>query len=143
MSLEMKVQVKMNWTTTSFKSRWGYHPCDFNLFLKLKTLHRWYWQTVYDFHRWHRWSRKEPQNRVGLDPPVCVAFLEDRVWHKPIERRGVRGYKIYPKTVTDHGIVDLYQQARMPQSTPTAPLDEETRGKIDELYDEAASFFVT
>ena len=28
-------------SATNFQSKWGYHPCDYQLFLKLKSLHRW------------------------------------------------------------------------------------------------------
>lgn len=127
----------MNSSKASLQSRWGFHPCDYSLFVKLKSLHRWYWQTVYDFHRWHRWQRKEAQNRVGPEPRFCDLFVDNSVWHKPARRRGVDGCKVYPKTVIDHGVVDLYRRARMPQAEPVEPFDAETVGRIEELYREA------
>ena len=45
----------MNSNETIYQSRRGYHPCSHDLYLKLKSLYKWYWQTIYDFHRWHRW----------------------------------------------------------------------------------------
>lgn len=46
------------------KSRWGYHPCDYDTYIKLKKLYKLYWQAVYAHARWKRWERKKPSNRV-------------------------------------------------------------------------------
>jgi hypothetical protein len=127
--------------TTVFQSRWGFHRCDYDFFLKLKHLHGWYWQTLYDYHCWYRWWRKEPQNRIGPEPKFCPLFVEDRIWYKPVQIRGERGFKVYPKTVTDHGIVELYQTARMPQPEPVMPFDAETRKLIESLYEKTETWF--
>lgn len=132
----------MTSTTTTFQGRWGYHPCDYELFLKLKSLHRWYWQTIYDFHRWHRWWRKEEQNRVGPEPRCWPLLVLNQTWYKPVRCHGVDGHKVYPKTVTDQGIVDLYQQARMPQPAPVTPFGAETKARIEALHEQATSYFV-
>jgi hypothetical protein len=131
----------MTTASTLFKSRWGFHPCDYEFFLKLKRLHRWYWQTVYDYHRWHRWWRKEPQNRIGPEPTFCPLFIEDTMWYKPVRIRGENGFKVYPKTVTDHGVVELYQTASTPQPEPVAPLDPETKERIELLYEKTETWF--
>lgn len=119
--------------TTSYQSRWGYHPCEYELFLKIRRLHKWYWQTVYDFHRWHRWWRKEPQNRRGPEPAFCPLFVEDKTWFKPVCVHDEPGCKVYPKTVVDRDVVRLYQEARMPQAAPVPPFDEETVRRIEQL----------
>jgi hypothetical protein len=131
----------MNTATTVIKSRWGFHPCDYEFFLKLKRLHKWYWQTVYDFHRWHRWWRKEPQNRTGPEPSYCRAFVEDKIWRKPVRMHGEDGFRLYPKSVVDRGVVSLYQAARMPQAEPVQPFDTETRAAIESLYDKVSPHF--
>jgi hypothetical protein len=131
----------MNITTITHKSRWGFHPCEYELFQKLKSLHRWYWRTLYDFHRWHRWQRKEEQNRIGPQPRYCPLFVLNQTWFKGFERHGVSGCKIYPKTVTDLGILELYRQARIPQREPPAPFDAATRARIESLHGEAAAWF--
>jgi len=46
---------------------------------------------------------------------------------------GVEGYKVYPRTVVDRGIVSLYHRARVPQPDPVAPFDAETVQRVDEL----------
>lgn len=122
-------------TTDAHRSRWGYHPCQYGLYEKLRFLHKHYWKTVYDFHRWHRWARKEPQNRIGPEPRFLEEFVNDSVWFKPITVRGESGYKIYPKTVTDHGVVELYQRARMPQPEPVDPFEDSIVRQIDALYE--------
>jgi len=127
--------------TDAFQSRWGYHPCSYEFFLKLKRLHKWYWQTVYDFHRWHRWQRKDPVNRRGPEPAFCEAFVEDTPWFKPVTRRGECHVKIYPKAVVDHGIVELYHAARHPQPEPPTPFDDATHERIEALLAEATPHF--
>lgn len=131
----------MNMQHSPFKSRWGFHPCDYELFLKLRRLHKWYWQTLYDFHRWHRWWRKEEQNRSGPEPKYCPAFMENKTWYKPVKNHGVDGYKVYPKTIQDHGVVDLYQSVRMPQPEPVQPFDSETKTRIESLYQKLKTHF--
>lgn len=126
-----------------YHGRWGYYPCEFQLYCKLKDLHRWYWQTLGDFHRWHRWWRKEEQNRIGPEPLFCPLFVVNKTWYKPVRRHGVIGEKVYPKTVLDHGIIDLYHYARMPQPIPIAVLDAETVSQIETLHDKAVAYFVT
>jgi len=131
----------MNTNVNIHQGRFGYHPCNFELFQKLKRLHKWYWQTMYDFHRWHRWWRKQPQNRHGAEPKYCAVFVDDTTWYKAIERHGERGYRVYPKMVTDRGLVALYQLARIPQREPVPTFEPKLVEQIAELYSRAASYF--
>lgn len=130
-----KAMTAMNTNLITHQSRRGYHCCSRELFLKLKFLHRWYWQTVYDFHRWHRWSRKETAHRIGPEPSYCAVFVDDRIWHKPVRTHGVDGYKNYPKTVIDLGICALFHQARMPATDPVPPLEVDTQAMVERLYE--------
>ena len=123
---------------SDFQSRWGFHPCSYDIIFKLKRLHKWYWQTVYEFHRWHRWQRKLSHHRVGSEPTFCRLFIDDSIWYKPVRTRGVNGFRVYPKTVVDRGIVSLYQQVRLPQSQPVAPFDDATVRQIVSLQASAA-----
>jgi hypothetical protein len=109
---------------------------------RTEALHKWHWQTVYDFHRWHRWWRKQPENRRGPEPKFCPAFVADRPWHKRATFHGVAGFKVYPKTLVDHGVVALYHAARAPQAEPVAPLSPETCQQIESLYLEVARYFM-
>jgi hypothetical protein len=53
----------------------------------------------------------------------------------------VAGFKIHPKTVTDHGIVELYHLARRPQPEPVTPFDAGVTEKVGRLYSKAVSYF--
>ncbi len=128
-------------TTNPLRSRWGFHPCDYDLYLKLRRLHKWYWQTVYDFHRWHRWRRKEEQNRRGPEPRHCPVFVADVFWRKPMRTHGADGFKLYPKTILDHGVVALYHAARTPRPEPVECFDAEAVGLIERLHRQAAEYF--
>jgi hypothetical protein len=131
----------MTSSSTPFQSRWGFHPCDYEFFLKLKRLHKWYWQTLYDFHRWHRWWRRLAANRIGSEPKCCPAFIVDQMWHKSVQVRGEKGFKLYPRTVVDHGAVNLYQLALRPQLEPVPPFDARTIALIEALYEEVQRHF--
>lgn len=111
------------------KSRWGYHPCTYSIFCKLKRLHRLYWETVSDYFAWERWSRKQPQNRKGPEPTYNKAFIDDMPSFRQRERCG----RWLKKTINDHGIIELYQRARMPSPEPVEAFDEKTLKKIDNL----------
>ena len=126
----------MRTTENPFQSRFGYHPCDYATYCKLKALHRAYWQAVYDFHRWHRWWRKQPENRQGDEPKYCASFVVDKVWYKPVITHGVAGFKVYPRTLTDHGIVAWHQAARTPMSSPVTIFDESTLATIEKYYEQ-------
>lgn len=52
----------------TFLSRWGFHPCDYETYLKLKKLKKLYWASVSANAKWHRWDRKQPQNRFYWEP---------------------------------------------------------------------------
>ena len=54
----------MNVSNEVFKSRFGFHPCDYTTYLKLKNIKKWYYEWLRAAASWERWHRKEPQNRV-------------------------------------------------------------------------------
>src|SRR5437870_6902272 len=69
-----------------FQSRWGFHPCDYSTYRKLKFLNHVYQKALRMAHAWERWKRKDPHNRVmrrrirnaqgqtiGYEPPVPLA----------------------------------------------------------------------
>ncbi len=47
----------------TFQSRWGYHPCSYEFYLKLKRLNLLAQKCLSQASAWKRWDRKEPQNR--------------------------------------------------------------------------------
>ena len=52
------------------EGRWGFHPVDYTTYLKLKAIHKAWWQTVYELAEWHRWARKAPKHRNRPEPQV-------------------------------------------------------------------------
>jgi hypothetical protein len=123
------------------QSRWGYHPCDYETFLRLKGLHARYWRALLGYAAWRRWQRKEPQNRVlrewirdaqgrrighrivgprpepPLDPLFCVRAQV--VSHIAADGSLAReGTVVERVSFHDHGIPAAYRLARMPAATP-------------------------
>lgn len=47
-----------------FRSKWGFHPCDYQTYLLLKELNRLYEKAKRAYAAWRRWARKLPHNRV-------------------------------------------------------------------------------
>lgn len=133
----------MSSVSNSHRSRYGFHPCAHEVYRQLKYLHRRYWETVRQFHTWHRWNRKRPENRIGTEPKFCAFFVENRPWAKQVARNGVIGFKLYPKTVVDHDVLRLYQEARMPQSEPVDLFTHEQIAAIRSLYQQVYRDFET
>ena len=118
------------------QSRFGFHPCNYQLYLKLKYLHKQYFRTLRQFHTWHRWWRREPQNRYGNEPMVCPEFIRPGRWIKPVSiaNGAGTGFKIYPAIVNDANVVETYQRSRMPMSEPVTPFSAEQIAEIERLY---------
>jgi hypothetical protein len=56
------------------KSKWGYHPCDYATFLKLKKLNYRLLVAKRKAAAWHRWDRKATHNRKGKEPTIDEVF---------------------------------------------------------------------
>src|SRR5258708_7722439 len=46
------------------RSKWGWHPCDYETYRLLKALHRLCDQARRQCAAWRRWRRKRPHNRI-------------------------------------------------------------------------------
>ncbi len=126
----------------TYESRWGYHPVSQETFLKLKELHKWYYETLKDLGCWVRWDRKTVYQH-GPEPKYCPAFVEDRAeWRDHIDEQGNYSCRYYPKTRVDRGIREAYHEARMPKATPeeVEPL-EISEEEIDHLHAEVSAWF--
>jgi len=128
-----------------FESKWGFHPVDYATFKKLKELHRNYWRAVCGLAAWFRWNAKQPQNRIiterikdetgrvkgrrvigpWSEPTYCPLFGQPAV---------KRGWLTIPEHLTDHGIVNAYQQARKPKPRTEVAAPVLSIERIDELY---------
>ena len=50
--------------TAVFKSRWGFHPCDWTTYQKLRRLNFLAFRARVVGAAWQRWNRKLPKNRI-------------------------------------------------------------------------------
>jgi len=144
-----------------FQSRWGFHPCDYLTYRKLKFLHRVYQDALRMAHAWARWKRKDPHNRVmrrrirndrgqtiGYEAPVplpepriCLIFSRRVLEKRFVDKKGMvfRDGFLDEKVVTDDlGIVGDFSAARKPVKQPgevrSLRLSVES---IDRLYEQA------
>jgi hypothetical protein len=58
----------------TYRSRWGYHPCNYETFLKLKRLHKAYFEGLRMLAIWRRWRAKRPHNRRVPEPVVADVY---------------------------------------------------------------------
>ena len=123
-----------------FESRWGFHPCSYETFVKLKKLHKAFWQSEYKLAAWKRWSAKLPHNRIKFrwirneqgqkvgkeilgmreEPKCSELFVKTDKWGR--------------KFVSSHGIIDAYNQARMPKPKEEVKPLSICESMIDHLY---------
>jgi hypothetical protein len=118
-----------------FPSRFGFHPCDQETFLKLKRLKKLFWQAVYAHTAWERWARKRPKNRfywakkeragkkVRSDQPIpepltCSVWTRENSYDWQNSRK-----PLIP--LDDCGILEAFENARMPKgkSDQVVPLN--------------------
>jgi hypothetical protein len=144
-----------------FKSRWGFHPCDYPTFRKLKLLNQIYMRAVRLAHAWQRWQRKDPHNRVMrrrirndkgqtigyespsplAEPNICPVFSQKTFEKRHVDKKGnfsAAGFMEEKVVTADLGIPADYAAARKPVSAAAEvrPLHL-SLADIDELYDKA------
>jgi hypothetical protein len=54
----------MTATATIHKSKWGFHPCSYETYRKLRKLNALYGEALKQLAQWNRWNNKAPHNRV-------------------------------------------------------------------------------
>ena len=127
------------------KSRWGFHPCTWKTFWKLKLIHKWYWQTAHAYANWKRWQRKLPQNRI------IRRWIRDtsgrRIGYEVVGPRPEPAYCpafVDQGGLTDQGFLADYQNARMPQTSPetVSPLSHAPE-MIERMYLRVKTWFET
>jgi hypothetical protein len=118
-----------------------YWVADYETFLKLKAIHKWYYQTLSDFANWVRWKRKT-KCRTGPEPKCCTAFVDEKV-KQSCERWGFWTPYYTKGFITDFGFVADYQTARMPFENEEDAATAKIRSKeeIDAFYEKVRPFF--
>jgi hypothetical protein len=61
---------------TTYLSRWGHHPCNYEGYRKLRRLHKAYWEGRRLLAKWNRWKAKRPKNRTRPEPSVPDVYRE-------------------------------------------------------------------
>ena len=87
-----------------YKSRWGHHPCNHETFLKLKKVHKAYWEGRRLLAKHRRWSTKLPANRVGPEPVVPEVLRQICASNIVVEFDTARHGVPEPEQVTPLGI---------------------------------------
>ena len=139
---------------TMFRSRWGFHPCDYQTYRKLKFLNQIYLKAVRMARAWERWRRKDPHNRVvrrrirnekgqvtGYEPPVplpepkiCPVFSQKVFEQRHVGKQGnfSREGFVEETLVTDHFWIPAdYASSRKPVANP---------GEVQSLHQTMAEF---
>lgn len=122
-----------------FPSRFGFHPCDYATYRKLKFLNMIYQRAVRLAHAWERWKRKDPQNRVSRrrirnekgqtigyaksvpvpEPPICPVFSRKVQEKRFVDKMGnhfKEGFLDAKLVTGDPRIAIDYSAARRPVS---------------------------
>ena len=60
----------------TYRSRWGYHPCNYETYDKLRRVHKAYYEGLRVLSRWRRWRAKLPHNRRGPEPFVAYGVRQ-------------------------------------------------------------------
>jgi hypothetical protein len=151
-------------TATAFRSRWGFHPCDYATFRKLKFLNMVFLRAIRMDHAWKRWKRKAPQNRVRrcrlrddqgrpigytdpvplTEPPLCSLFSHKVEVKRFVDSMGTivkEGFLDETVVTEDGGIAMDYSAARKPRLDPNGvrPL-RCTSAEIDARYEQARAW---
>lgn len=103
-------------TETEHQSRWGFHPCCHQDFLKIKLLHKHYWLAKIAEAAYNRYYNKQPQNRF-------IRKQNKILLTNPIPMPVPFFPAVYAK-ILKKPIVPVYQQARhpLPNSEMVKPL---------------------
>jgi hypothetical protein len=147
-----------------FQARWGFHPCDYQTYRKLKILNQVYRQAIRLAHAWARWMRKDPHNRVlrrrirnekgqtiGYEPPVplpepriCSVFFQKIIEIRHVDKKGHfsrEGFEEEKVFTDDLRIPADYASARKPVANPAEVQSlHQTVAELEALYEKARTW---
>lgn len=149
----MSTQVQQN----VHQSRFGYHPCDYPTFCKLKVLNKVYQLARSRAAAWKRWDRKAPHNRivrerirnssgqvVGYRPPVpmpepeIIPIFSEKVCSQSFYRNGQydkNGFDVCNVELDPPTICEDYFNARHPKASPEEVVRLRlSQEEIDRMY---------
>lgn len=121
-----------------YKSRWGYHPCAYETYEKLKRMRKRYFQWMRQAAAHRRWDRKMPHNRVQRtyarnELGQRTAVLSTVAMGEPL---------VCPLLApVGQTIMRLYERARMPQATPQKAFTPTSVADLDRLHASIEDWF--
>jgi hypothetical protein len=147
-----------------FRSRFGFHPCDYATYRKLKFLNLVYQRAVRLAHAWERWQRKDPHNRVSRrrirneqgqtvgytdpvplpEPVICPVFSRKVQVQRFVDKKGNRftgGFLDDQVMTAAPQVAADYAGARrpVPEQAAVQPL-RCSLTEIDELFENARAW---
>ena len=134
---ERNVEMENTVTPYVHETRWGFVPCSYELYKKIKRLNFLYCKNLKELGRHRRFYRKEPQNRVRKEYTFNENGQRNGYTTKPLSTPT-------PCEVFDsHGTVPCcYEMARRPVSSPeAAPELPYTEEVIDSMLAEAELWY--
>jgi hypothetical protein len=118
-----------------YQPKWSDKPlhyrCSWETYFKLKSLKRWYYQTLHDVGCWKRWARKRKYKYLYREPAVCEVFVND-MW---------QGMLIHLATASNQKILQHFELARMPSETEVAEFPADVVRWIDRMYEETCTWY--
>ena len=141
----------------SIQSRWGFHPCTYDYYKKLKDLNKVYIRERNAFHSLCRQLRKAPRHRTTAANCISTAMSLESMfitlysesvrgtdswggswWYRSMlsTAKYENGYtKRYPAKFNDLQIPVLYRLAKYPNAMPVPiPFSRGVLDRIDRLY---------
>lgn len=121
------------------QGKWGYYPCDWETYRKLKAINLAYFKALKSKRRWERWDAKDPKNRicrgklkdssgkvVGYqaphpmpEPEICPIFCKKvtkKVFQDRYGKYDKKGFDVSYIEIEDSPYED-YRNARYPKAT--------------------------
>jgi len=128
----------MSTINNELKSRWGYHPCDYETFQKLRVIKKYYYKNLHVIAERDRWLDKEPQNRVRKHRKTV--YHQEQA-HTTVTR--VPWPESVPMWELDNArfAVELCNLARIPQPKPIQVYNTIQLVVIFNLYKAVCDFY--
>lgn len=121
------------------KSRWGFHVCSHDTYLKLKAIKKSYFEALKQSADYRRWKNKTV-NQPAACPTVNPVFATgkgryDKKMYPDGKGGSVLGLRWNPIPVDPGPYLNLFEQARKPHAYRVEPFDSLILGAIDEKYE--------
>lgn len=103
------------------QSRWGFHNCSYETYLKLRTLKKYYYRAMSVYFAQKRWLAKDPSNRIGEMPTSSLLSI-----YTEIDRWG-------NSKLSDLGILEMFDSTK-PNPLPVEVFSSREEEVIDSLF---------